>query len=278
MSDPSLSVILTVHNRPVLTLLNTLAALAKCDLTDTRILIVDDGSDADGLEALDTALESLPDMPVTRLSWDTEAHRETYTLGDGHNNPAAANNVALKWCEDERIEQVFWLSSDCIVPSDIFRKARNVDLTKYVYVPSTIDMDTSMVYCGKTRIFPAMWFVGTTVDACRRAGGFDEEYIRGMAFEDPDFMGRLCLTVGRLIIDLSTVVIHQSHPAIYYTDGGEGYRRSEEYTIKKWGGVPWSQNPDDPIKWHWKEVGKHLIGKVECVGVDAECIREQVGA
>jgi hypothetical protein len=269
------AIILTVFNRPQLTLVNTLNALSKCNLADTTILVVDDGSDTnDDLHDVLITFDSLPIVTKRTCSQDLPG---AYAIG-GHTNPAAANNLALDWCKENGVSRIFWLSSDCIVPPSILDKARQLDLDKYVYVPSTMDIDTSKVFCGKDRQFPMCWFVGTTLAACEKAGRFDENYLKGMGFEDNDFMARLCASTGRLVLDVSTWIFHQSHEATYYSDEGVGYKRSKDYTLQKWGGIPWSYEADDPIRWNAKEVGRSLIGKVEWVNAAAkQAMREQVG-
>lgn len=226
------SVILTVCDREPVQLMNTLLWLTRNDLTDTEIIIVNDRSEQD-LSWLKTYCGNLP------VVWHDMEPYEAYRIGN-HNNPAKANNEALKLCTGER---VFWLSSDCILPPLALQKARKIVDAGAVYVPRVQDISGSYgfhEFCGPKRIFPMMWFVGCRLSDCLAIGGFDEEYLKGMAYEDNDFMGRLALQVGSIVYDFDTTVIHQSHPAAYLSDGGVGQKRSGEYTKKKWKGVPFS--------------------------------------
>lgn len=236
------SVILTLFNRPPLMLTNTLMGLLKQDMSDTELVIVDDGSTLD--------YENVPEMvrsTFPHVVWEShptlEARPDTYNI-DGHNNPAYVNNKAIEIASGENL---FWLSSDCILQPGTLDKARAAVAAGQVYVPYVLDMDTGQEFCGPNRRFPMCWFVGSTKKAVVDCGGYDEEYLKGMAFEDNDFTGRLALEVGELVIDQSAVLFHQSHPQVAYSDKGVGFKASMDYTRAKWGGVPWSGNSTDPL-------------------------------
>lgn len=253
-------VILTVYDRPDLCLLNTFSALAHNDLTDTGVLVIDDGSHFQ-YDHIRSFCETIG-LPVDWRRMDTKAARpQTYQLEGGHNNPAFVNNEALKIASEMGVERLFWLSSDTILPTDALAHARKWIENDAVYVPRTVNMADGVVYCGMERIFPMMWFVGCRLSDCKRLGErpFDETFLEGMAFEDPDFMGRLFQKVGRLVIDAATTVFHQSHPQTYLSDGGEGFRRSKEYMRSKWGPkCPFEEN-GTPFGWHQSRVRDFLL-------------------
>ena len=237
------SVLMTLYNRPHLVLLNTLTALGKNDLSNTEIVIVDDGSTVD-YSAIQEAYAALP------LKWvrvDTVKDRpDTYNL-DGYNNPSYAWNQALAAAEGENIHI---LSSDTLLPPHALASARKRMLNKVVYCGMVVDMDTANEYLGQQRVAPLGWFLSTTKTQLKKisdskGNAWDEAYLNGIAFEDNDFTARLALNVGRVIVDLSVCCWHQSHPQTAYSDDMKGWKANEAYTLQKWGGIPWSH-----LKWH----------------------------
>lgn len=249
------SVILTVFNRDDMMLVNTIRALRKNDLTDTEVIVVDDGSTEDYTELAEMFAEWFEHFRWERVS-TLEDHPNAYHI-DGHNNPAYVNNRAFEMARGDRI---FWLSSDCMLTPDTLRNAREWVDRGAVFVPKVIDMDSALEFCGENRIWPMCWFVGHKREDFP---GFDEEYIKGIAFEDNDFMASLALKTGKLVIDTGTFVYHQSHEQVAYSDDKVGFRASESYTKDKWGGVPWSKQNGDPLKTTVNNVGGALIMSVE---------------
>ena len=250
------TIILTVFNRPELMLLNTFMGIANNDLSDTEILVVDDGSTIDYTD-FQATLEGLPIRWLRRST--VHECPNTYNLG-GHNNPAYVNNIAMN---EAKGENLFWLSSDVILPPHALDRARRWNPNDVVWVPRTVDMDTAKEFCGPERVFPMCWGVYTTKEHCVLAGGLDERYIEGMAFEDNDFMARLAQRTGKLIVDLGVTVWHQSHAQVATSDGGDGYTRSEAYTRQKWGdAIPWTGQADDPLGMKMNQVEDILIVKV----------------
>jgi glycosyltransferase involved in cell wall biosynthesis len=218
----------------------TMQGLCKNDLRDTEIVVVDDGSDQHYAEQYPDLCRLLEASGAAVVYHKMEPY-EAYRI-DGHNNPARANNEALKLASGERI---FWLSSDVILPPHALARARRFGKDDAVFVGQVVDMDTGGIFLGPGRLFPMMWFVGTSKAACEAIGGFDENYLRGMAFEDNDFMGRLACHVGRVVFDWDVLSFHQSHPNTAYSDQMEGFKRSADYTKTKWHGVPFSG--DKPV-------------------------------
>ena len=51
------------------------------------------------------------------------------------------------------------------------------------------------------------------------------------------------------MFDLRTMVVHQSHPPLAYSDGRLGFSKNETYIRGKWGNLPWvgQNNPEDPV-------------------------------
>lgn len=249
------TVILTVFDRPEVALINALSQLGKNDLHETEILILDDGSRVDYSDVW-ASLDMLP-LRVVRL--EPGDYPEGTLAFDGHNNPAFANNFALAHLPAD-CERVFWLSSDTMLPADALARAREAVDAGAIYAMKVLNLDDGQEYLGPSRMFPMMWFVGCRREDVRAIGGFDEEYVRGMAFEDCDFMGRLFLRTGRLTIDAARTAVHQSHPAVYTSDGGEGYARSEAYTRDKWGGhVPFGGTVDKPFGFYRSSVGNTVM-------------------
>jgi GT2 family glycosyltransferase len=252
------SVILTVYNRDITIMLNTLVSLRKNNLEeDTEVLFVDDGSTEDYEDLIEMAQE-WAGYPLRYLR---APEYEAYRINGGHNNPAIVNNWALTQAQGERI---FFLSSDVMLPPHAMDAARAWVDRGAIYTPRTLDMDSGNVYCGRDRPYPMMWFVG-----CRKAdidaiGGFDEKFCEGMAFEDNDFMGRLFQHVGKLIIDLAVTAFHQSHAQVYTQDEGVGYLKSKKYCLAKHDGVPFAD--DWRVKFKTANVGNTLILTMPPVG------------
>jgi GT2 family glycosyltransferase len=238
------AVILSVHDRPEIDLLKTLDSVAKNDLENTRVLVIDDGSEQD-YARVSSFFSGRMEIEWRRV--DTVKERpNTYNI-DGHNNPAYVNNYALELTED--CDRLFWLSSDCILPPHALKRAREYDLEQVSWLPRVIDLHGGKVWNGAHKPWPMMWFVATSRVNCVKCGGFDEKYLDGIGFEDNDFMGRIFIQSGRLVIDDKVTVYHQSHEQVAYSDDWSGFKASETYTLEKWGGaVPFRQN-GDPLLW-----------------------------
>lgn len=251
------AVILTVHNRQPLVISNTLASIAKNDLTDTEVFFFDDRSSREWASYYRTLKAAFPEGKLHYVKMTAKAE---YTLADDHQNPAALNNRAVEWVAKEGADWIWWVSSDMILAPQALSTGR-MYREGAVWVPRTIDLDTAYTFCGHSRPFPMMWLVASSVADHNAIGGFDEEYCKGMAFEDTDYMGRLLNYKRKCIIDESVTCWHQSHDAKYMSDEGVGYKRSKDYTISKWGGgIPFEMKTD-PLKNKMMRVGNHVILK-----------------
>ena len=227
------SIILTVHNRDMLTLTNTFSQLSKQDLTEAEIIVVDDGSTEDYTDLK----EMFSAMPIRWLRADTVKDRpETYHI-KGHNNPAHVNNLALKSAEGDNI---FWLSSDTMLPPHALSRARVWMEQGAIWTCNVMDTDTGNYFLGPDRIFPMCWALASSRAAVDAVGGFDEKYLEGMGYEDNDFVGALFRHVGKLVVDGSVIALHQSHADTWMSDSGVGREKSRLYTEEKWGGIPWA--------------------------------------
>jgi glycosyltransferase involved in cell wall biosynthesis len=247
------SIIMTVFNREPRVLWNTLHALRKNDLTNCEILIVDDGSTVDYQEQK-VYCESYG-MPAKWFRIEADEYPEwTYTIphpdGGVINNPALAMNRAIQEAEGSRL---MFLSSDCMLPDFAVKEAKKCG--DHYWLANVVDQASNIMYVCDRRAVPFHFF-----SACKKAhveaiGGFDENYLRGIAWEDSDFGSRLGLYCRHAMFDSSVLVVHQSHPPLAYGDSMKGMKISEEYTRQKWGGVPWNINdtPEDPIE----HVGTH---------------------
>lgn len=248
---PKNTVVMTVYDRPHMTLINTLNALGKTGLQDTEILVVDDGSNA----SYEPLLSSYQGLPIRLVRCDTVKDRPgTYNI-DGSNNPAYANNFALEHVDSEN---VFWMSSDVMVQPRTIFEAMKLDLSKVVWMPCVTDLDTSDEFLGPTRLAPFGWFFATKTDTLREVG-WDEEYLKGIAFEDNDFMARLALHVKRFVVDMNVRAWHQSHPQKAYSDGKVGWDTNKRYTLDKWGGIPWHTEEKSPLKIQMTTVNHQVV-------------------
>ena len=249
-----LSVVMTLYNREHLVVMNTLAALARTGIgKDAELVVVNDGSTLDYSGVLGFA----GDIPVKVVECDTAKDRPgTYVIGEGHNNPAHANNVGLAACEGD---YVAWLSSDCMIQPHSFDRAFKRDLSQWVYFPSVIDIPTGEVWLGASRIAPFNWFFVTTRENVEAVGGWDENYLKGMAYEDNDFTARLAQRVGRLVVDLDTMCFHQHHEQTAYSDGLKGCETNKAYTGEKWGGIPWYESEGCPLNKQLYGQGREIV-------------------
>lgn len=240
------TIILTVFNRPWRVLEAVLAALSRNDLEDTEVLVVNDGSSADFAKSYHDNI--IDNWPVKWLDYNTLHDLKDACNFNGHNNPAAANNIAIKEAEGDHIT---FLSSDCIIPPNTLEKARQHD--DAMWVPRVVDMDTGIELLSRRRFLPMCWFVRAPRAAVE---DYDIEYLKGMELEDNDWTARTALNTGKIVLDESCLIFHQSHPHVAYTDddgnvpeipkANKEFLVNEAYTVKKWGGIPWS-NTNDPL-------------------------------
>ena len=240
------SVLMTVYDREPLVLKNVLAAIRKNDLSDTEIIVVDDGSSID-----------YTDFRLAHFGWgrwlkvNTITDRPgTYNI-DGYNNPAYAWNCAIDAATGDNL---IFLSSDCIMQPDAIKKAtRNTRNT--LWMPRVVDMDTGHEWLGRQRVYPMGWM------SCihrKHVKPYDENYLKGIDFDDNDFIATLALSVGSITIDLSCMLFHQSHTRVAYSDNLEGHKINRSYIEKKWGGIPWANYEKDPISKRAGQTGSEL--------------------
>lgn len=240
---------MSVFNRSPRVLRNTLHALRKNDLENCEILICDDGSTVNYDE-----IRSYMDQYEMPYRWfriePFEYPPWTYTLphpdGGVTNNPALAMNRLIELAEGRRL---MFLSSDCMLPKDSVKMAKR-RAGNYYYIASVMDQASNMMYVGEHRPLPLHFFACVKKEHVEAINGFDEEFLRGLGFEDNDFGVRLGLHCGAVMFDLRTMVVHQSHPPLAYSDGRLGFSKNEDHIRSKWGGLPWVGNnsPDDPVQ------------------------------
>jgi glycosyltransferase involved in cell wall biosynthesis len=259
------SILMTVYNRPQLTLMNTMTALGQNDLADCEIVVIDDASDL----PYDPLIEQWSQGPVP-FRWiriDTKKERpDTYQI-DGHNNPAYAWNRAV---EEAQGENVILLSSDCMPQAWAVSKIKKLTSLKRIFWhPCVYDLGltnasgmTGKEFCGVGRVLPLGWMLATAKKNIVDMGGWDEGYLKGIACEDNDFAATLALHTGRFVIDKTVTVWHQSHPDTAYSDERKGWNTNMEYTQEKWGGVPFYPKMGCPLQFRQTEVNEQLV--IDC--------------
>ena len=235
---------MTVFNREPHVIFNTLQALTRNNLDNCEVIIVDDGSTIDypvGKYACD--------LPLTWYRIESDEYpKDTYSIehpdGGRINNPAFAMNKALGWAKGRRI---MFLSSDCMIPKFGIKEAKKCGDS--YWVASVMDQASNLMYVAETRPLPFHFFASCKKEHIEAIGGFDEGFMRGIAFEDNDFGARLGLYCRHVIFDLSVLCIHQSHPPFAYSDGQLGWANNSAYIREKWGGIPWEIDSGklDPI-------------------------------
>jgi GT2 family glycosyltransferase len=244
------AIIMTVFDRPELTLMNTLYGLSRNDLKDTAIIIVDDGSTVQ-YGAVPQIIESLPAI-LHRINTKDD-RPDTYTIDENYNNPAYAFNAGFAIAKEIHAEKICVLSSDVIIPPHAMEAVGRCDLTKAVLCARVVDMDSAGDFCSSRRLWPLPWFVATLTEYVEAIGGWDEAYLAGIGFEDNDFMARLFLAVRCMIVFDGITTYHQSHPQTAYSDNFQGWNTNEKYTIDRWGCVPFRVN-NAPYSWSTRPV------------------------
>jgi len=254
MSGPRTSVLMTIYDRPYRVLRNTLHQLRRNDLTNTELIVVDDGSTKDYGQIKDYLTQY--EVPFEWIDLAPESYPfEPYNI-DGLNNPSLAWNTAL---DAARGEIVVCLSSDCMIPPHALKHAKTPG--RSVWMSRVVDIDSCMELLGTSRIAPYGWFMSWNRE--HYDVRWDEEYLHGIAYEDNDFTAMLALASKRIDLDLQITAIHQSHPQTAYSDGHRGHDINERYTWKKWGGVPWTGDEYDPIA-----ISKSIQGRLHVLSCD----------
>ena len=262
------SIIMTVCDREPEVLMNTLRWLGMDQPADTEIVIVDDGSSYN-YAWLEPYLKNHHARMVRLEPY------ACYSIHDNYNNPAKAFNHAALEAQGER---VIILSSDVIVPPRVLAKALKFAPDETIFCPMVIDLATGGEYCGPNRTFPMPWFLSTSKKKIEEAGGWDENYLLGMCFEDNDFVARLALVVGSVTYDWNCIVWHQSHVQPAYSDDQwvrVANTRNRVYTADKWAGIPF----DPALGQVWEiERARHECGDVQWRFKDSKGCFERVRA
>jgi glycosyltransferase involved in cell wall biosynthesis len=250
MVIPMTSIVMTVFDRPVEVILRTLRCLRECDLSDTQVVVVNDGS-KQPYKSVRTYLEEGFESGV----WFDMPEYEAFRLSDGSNNPARAFNQAVSLATGENL---IVMSSDVMVPPKTMAKAKKADFSQGVWTPSVEDTWGNLAigreYCGPNRLFPMPWFLGVSKTHLLEVGGWDEGYLGGLCYEDNDVVGRVALKTGRFVGDWSVKVYHQGHEQGAYDfeqkDVLDANMRNREYTQAKWGGIPFDREytPFDVVR------------------------------
>lgn len=218
------SILMTVYNRPVKVLEDTLdsvvrSAFGVCD----EIVVIDDGSTVD-----------YGKFENEKIKWvRIEKDPRAYSI-DGTNNPARAWNHALEVATGDIIIS---MASDCIVPLRGVSAAVDAASKGQFWQCRVINSRNNEEFLGKDRLAPYGWFMAW--DRTRHNLIWDENYMKGIAFEDNDMTARLAQAFGGVTIDLDVTVTHQSHPQVAYSDNLSGWHINQKYTMEKWGGIPW---------------------------------------
>lgn len=234
----ALTVVMTIFNRPLIVVTNTLMYLRQA-LPDSPVVIVDDGSDK-----LPNLREMCESFRCEYVRCDTVAEVEGCYHINGSNNPAHAFNVGLARVDTPLV---------VLMSSDIMPQVRFGDVIKHyaeasvfanaAWSPTVVDLQSGAPFLAPNVLWPMPWFLVCDRERLRKVGDYDENYCKGIAFEDNDLSARLLTDLGALIVDGNCVAWHQSHPQTAYSDGGKGWSINEAYTRQKWGGVPF--RPDD---------------------------------
>ena len=251
---PVNSILLTVFNRPPVVLQNTLNALAMNNLDNCEVVIVDDGSHIEYDQ--DKLSDSVP-APVRWHRIEPEEYPDwTYTIphpdGGVINNPSLSMNRGIA---EARGKRIIFLSSDCMIPDFGIAEAKKCG--DHYWLGNVVDQATNAMLVCDRRPVPFHFFASAKKEHIEAIGVFDENYLRGIAWEDNDFGARLGLYCKHVIFDSGVLVVHQSHDPYAYSDKMAGMKLSEAYTNKKWGGIPWNvQGHHDPVELNTSRDGR----------------------
>lgn len=225
------SILMTVHDREPEVLLATLRALRRSGASseDVEIVIANDRSEMTYEWLIEYACRWLSVVWVKVPAYDA------FRLPGGHNGPSRAFNEALRASSGERIVV---MSSDIIVTPGAFRAMLAHDVDEGMWTPKVWDIDGRPFreYCGPSRIFPMPWFLLASRRALMEVGGWDEEYLLGLSFDDNDIAARVGLYHGKFFVDFDQVVFHQSHDPV--SPGNAAHETNRKYTKEKWQGIP----------------------------------------
>lgn len=238
-------IIMTVFNRPVELFNNTLIGLASQKRKDFDLIIVDDMSTEDYLFKSLASLPSDLRCRTTVLLEDTrKACPDTMWTASGHNNPAYAFNRGLKLAIDRKYPYCWLMSSDLILSNDAILHAFSYEheldslcvhgLTHDPLDTNHPNIDGKYVFCGSKRPRPLGWFWGTATKNIEYINGYDEEYVRGCAYDDDDVCGRAVCHIGEVVIDDRIEAHHQHHSS--YVAPENSCWINATYTMKKWHG------------------------------------------
>lgn len=228
------SVLLTVHDREPEVLLASFRSLWRAGLgrdgAEDELVIVNDRSQRDYGWIKDYVSARMP------LTWVDTPDYAAYRFQNGHNGPSRAFNEALRAAKGERVVA---MSSDIIVTPQAWKAMQEIDAREGMWSPKVWDLDAipKREYCGPTRLFPMPWFLLMDREILESVGGWDEEYLKGLSYDDNDVAGRVALATGKLFLDYQAVVYHQSHDLVGDASD-EPHNRNRAYTKSKWGGIP----------------------------------------
>ena len=253
-SNPRYSVLLSLHDRDPIDLQKTFKQLLKAasGRTDIEFCLVMDFAPGDlpHVEQLVDIFEescqaAIPQVTCRVCHFDTLAsYPDTFHL-DTHCNPVAVNNRLMDMAQGENL---VWISSDMIVSPMLFDRLdlhTDEGVLETVWCSRVIDQDSMAEFCGPSRPFPMMWCVAHPNTGERH----DLELLKGMGYDDNDWMARMAIKFGSVTIDLLHIAIHQTHGRVsqigqlasgkaYSKAAAPGWEKSSAYILEKWGGVP----------------------------------------
>lgn len=246
------SVLMTVHDREPEVLLATLRSLSRTGtiyaqvdsmrarvendqptLADCELVIVNDRSGMDY-----SWIKEYAAPRFDTVKWVDTGDYEGFRV-DGYGNPAHAFNAGLELCTGDRLVV---MSSDVIVtPKAVWSMNRFWDMD-CLYTPRVMDLDSATEYCGATRPFPMPWFLAMPTKVAQEVGGWDENFLGGLCYEDNDFVARVFKRLGIVRCDWEASVYHQSHLQPAYDIKSDEVKaanaRNRDICRAKWKGIP----------------------------------------
>jgi GT2 family glycosyltransferase len=238
MGGPPISMILTVHDRPA-EVSRQVAESLKLEGNDAEelILVLDRPTNEARASALD-AYSSVP-MPVRSIEISGEP---------GWKCPAAAWNTGFQAANNPLL---YCISSEVVQDAGNVRKARALcgDLDRAVFGSCDNSIKAQLVTGAPPGVLvnssmarPLGFIVAMPAENVDEIGGFDEEFMKGLWYDDDDFFLRLWRSGLDFQFNDSIHGIHLDHdrPVLNSPEGQAAVKINQAHMLNKHGSVyPW---------------------------------------
>lgn len=246
MKDPTITVVMTINNRPRETMRRVFDSFKPLDNEADDMVVVLDGVEPSVLDSLNV----LDIPPYARF---VEVKREP-----GWICPAVAWNTGFG---EVRTELTYCISSEVIQqPGNVCKAKRLMAGPPGVLFghcrddgkePLTTHPTDPNLLCGTKSPRPLGFIMCLPTWALRVTGGYDTGFMEGLCFEDDDFTWRLWRLGLPFVFDDSVSGIHQHHDRPQYgtQEWMNKLKRNEDYINSKWGNLhPWNEGEKPALR------------------------------